>query len=98
MALTRRQFLLRSTAALCGTGLATAGYTTLIEPYWLDFPEISMPIRNLPDHLRGTTLMQISDIHIGRWVDDDFLIKSLRDAGFLNPDFVVYTGDFVSFM
>jgi len=97
MSITRRQFLARSTAAVFAAGATTLGYTTLVEPYWLEYPEISMPIRNLPTALEGKTLMQISDMHIGRWVDDDYLIESLQEAGFLNPDFDVYTADFVSY-
>ena len=56
-----------------------------------------MPMRNLPAGLQGKTVMQISDIHIGRRVSKEFLIKSLTKASSFEPDFVVYTGDFVSY-
>lgn len=55
-----------------------------------------MPIKNLPDGLAGKTLMQISDIHIGKRFDYNFIIDSFAKAKELNPDFVVYTGDYVS--
>jgi predicted MPP superfamily phosphohydrolase len=55
-----------------------------------------MPIKNLPDGLAGKTLMQISDIHTGKRFDYRFLIRSFKKAVQFNPDFVVYTGDYVS--
>ncbi|MEM9775984.1 MAG: metallophosphoesterase [Chloroflexota bacterium] len=56
-----------------------------------------MPIKNLPSDLVGKTLMQVSDVHIGRRVDSDYILDSFKQAQGLNPDFVVYTGDFVAF-
>jgi predicted MPP superfamily phosphohydrolase len=97
MLITRRQFLTYSAATLLIGSSATLGYSVLVEPYWLEFPQLIMSIQNLPSHLEGKTLMQISDMHIGQGVSDDYLIDSLRQAGLLNPDFVVYTGDFVSY-
>ena len=40
--------------------------------------------------------MQISDIHIGERFDYHFIIKSFQKAKEFDPDFVVYTGDYVS--
>ncbi len=67
------------------------------EPHWVEFPLVPMPIRNLPNDLEGKTLMQISDIHIGRRVSADYLIEAFQQAADVQPDFVAYTGDFVSF-
>ena len=39
--------------------------------------------------------MQISDLHVGTRFDWKFLIDSFKKAEKLEPDFVVYTGDFV---
>jgi uncharacterized protein len=55
-----------------------------------------MPVKNLPNHLEGKTLMQISDIHIGNRFDSHFVIDAFKKAKTLNPDFVVYPGDYVS--
>jgi predicted MPP superfamily phosphohydrolase len=79
-------------------GVATlAGiYAWQIEPFWLEFVKVKMPIRNLPKDLEGKTLMQISDIHVGKRFDHRYIIESLRKATELSPDFVVYTGDYVS--
>ncbi len=41
--------------------------------------------------------MQISDIHVGNEIDPDFLSSQLQRVQELSPDFVVYTGDFISY-
>lgn len=78
-------------------GLLTGLYTWQIEPFWLEFVRVNMPVRNLPDRLVGKTLMQISDIHVGNRFDRKYLVDSFKKAQQYNPDFVVYTGDFVSY-
>ena len=56
-----------------------------------------MPVRNLPEALVGKTLMQISDTHVGTRFPRSYLVESFQKAQALNPDFVVYTGDFVNY-
>jgi uncharacterized protein len=89
----RRKFFKR----LLETGLVTALYTWQIEPFWLEFVRIKMPIKNLPKELVGKTLMQISDMHVGDRFNHNFISDSFKEAQKLSPDFVVYTGDFVSY-
>lgn len=92
----RRKFL-KGMAGLTGVGLLAGFYSWQIEPFWLEFVKVKMPVKNLPDELVGKTLMQISDIHVGDRFDYQYIIDSFKDAQKLNPDFVVYTGDFVSY-
>lgn len=92
----RRKFLNRSFWGLTGLGLFSGLYAWQIEPFWLEFVKVKMPIKNLPKDLVGKTLMQISDIHIGNRFDHNFVIDSFKKAKAYNPDFVVYTGDYVS--
>ena len=56
-----------------------------------------MPLKNLPKQLIGKTLMQISDLNVGNTFDYNYIIKSLIEAQNYNRDFVVYTGDYVSY-
>ncbi len=92
-----RRIILKSLAGLTGGGAITGLYTWKIEPYWLEFVHLDMPIYNLPSQLAGKTLMQISDIHVGNRFDNDYLARSMKRATRLQPDFVVYTGDYVSY-
>lgn len=82
---------------LIGLAFIPALYSWQIEPFWLEFTKHKMPIPHLPEHLEGKVLMQISDIHVGNRFNWEFLIESFKKAKKLNPDFVVYTGDFVSY-
>lgn len=92
----RRKFIQRTLFGVAGAGLVTGLYSWQIEPFWLEFVKMKMPIKHLPDGLVGKTLMQISDIHVGKRFDHQFIIRSFNKAKAFNPDFVVYTGDYVS--
>lgn len=92
----RRSFI-KGIAVLGGAGLLTGVYSWQIEPFWLEFVKVKMSIKNLPDHLIGKTIMQISDMHIGNRFDRQFIIDSFLEAKNYKPDFVVYTGDFISY-
>jgi uncharacterized protein len=92
--LTRRQLL---TAGVATLGAAVGGYTWLIEPHWVQVARRRMPLPGLPPELRGRTLLQVSDLHVGPRVDPEYLIRALRTAAALAPDFVVVTGDFISY-
>ncbi len=70
--------------------------TFWIEPHWLHVVRRDLPIRNLPPQWQGRTLMQICDIHVGRQVSDDYLIRSFQLAASFAPHVVVMPGDFVS--
>ena len=93
----RRKFIKRTLWSTVGIGALSGLYTWQVEPFWLEFVRKKMPIKNLPDDLRGKTLMQISDIHVGNRFDYSYIIESFEKAKSFKPDFVVYTGDYVSY-
>lgn len=80
-----------------GIGVLSGLYAWQIEPFWLEFVKKKMPFSNLPNNLIGKTLMQISDIHVGNRFDYHYIIESFKKAQTFEPDFVVYTGDYVSY-
>lgn len=92
----RKTFVKKSLLSFAGISVISSLYTWKIEPYWLEFVHHTMSIKNLPKHLEGKTLMQISDIHVGKRFDHQYLIESLKKAKSYNPDFVVYTGDYIT--
>lgn len=93
--ITRRRFL-RAAALASGLGMGMGIYTWRWEPHWVELVERRMAVANLPDGLRGARLVQLSDLHIGPRVDDDYLLRVFKQVRELSPDFVVYTGDFTS--
>ncbi|ARV14589.1 metallophosphoesterase [Polaribacter sp. SA4-12] len=93
----RRKFIKNTLITGIGASLVGGFYSWQIEPFWLEFVKVKMPIKNLPKDLIGKTLMQISDVHVGNKFDYEYIIDSFKKARLYNPDFVVYTGDFVSY-
>jgi predicted MPP superfamily phosphohydrolase len=91
--MTGRKFIKSIILAVIAIGL----YAWTIEPFSVEYTQIKMPVHNLPKSLAGKTIMQISDLHIGERISDDFFIKEFKKAQKLQPDFVVYTGDYVSY-
>ncbi|GGK70037.1 hypothetical protein GCM10011405_17610 [Rufibacter glacialis] len=92
----KRRTFLNAVTGLTGIGVLSGLYAWQVEPFLLEFVELEMPIKQLPEELNGKTLMQISDIHVGKRFDHQFLINSFKKAQAYAPDFVVYTGDYVS--
>ena len=91
----RRNFLRASGAAVvaaAGTGL----YTWRVEPQWVEFVHHQLPIAHLPGSLAGKTLIQISDVHVGPRVDDEYVAETFRAVARLAPDIVVITGDLIT--
>jgi predicted MPP superfamily phosphohydrolase len=70
-------------------------YTWRVEPEWLEVVERRLPVARLPPDLAGRTLVQLSDLHVGS-VDETYLVDTLQRTAALGPDFVVFTGDFVT--
>lgn len=91
----RRKFI-GASAAIVTTGAGLFGYTTIIEPHWLEVVRRDLPISNLPPVLNGATLAHVSDVHACSYVDEAYLSSSLARLSAISPDIVVLTGDFVS--
>ncbi len=92
----RRAFLARVTG-LVGAGCGMASYAWGIEPHWTEVVRQDLPVAGLPSELRGRLLVQISDLHVGPVVDDDYLVACLQRVAALAPDILTLTGDFLSY-
>jgi uncharacterized protein len=93
--LSRRRFLapLPALAAYAAVGL----YTWRVEPHWIEITHRDLPVRQLPAAREGRTLAFLCDLHAGPQVDDEYLISVLRRTSALQPDLVVFGGDYVTF-
>lgn len=91
--ISRRHFV-----AIGGTLLANATglYAWRVEPHWIVVVTRPLAIAGLPSTLEGHTLVQLSDIHVGEEVDDDFLRDGFDIVNRLEPSFVAITGDFMT--
>src|SRR6478736_2937093 len=86
--LSRRSWLKRAIVGGTGVVLGTGAYTHWIEPYWVEIVRRDLPVAGLPIGLRGKTLVQVSDVHIGDRVSDSFLIHSFKQIAEWKPDIV----------
>jgi len=93
----RRKFIRQTVLGTIGLGITTGIYSWQVEPFWVEFVKKKIPVQNLPGELIGKTLIQISDLHIGNRFDYHYIIDAFKKAQEFQPDFVVYTGDFVSY-
>ncbi|MEO0868419.1 MAG: metallophosphoesterase [Cyanobacteria bacterium J06642_11] len=58
---------------------------------------ITIPIRELPAQLEGKVIVQLSDLHYDDgYLSDRMLEQAIATIPTLNPDLVVFTGDFVT--
>jgi predicted MPP superfamily phosphohydrolase len=92
-----RRHLLGSAVAATASALGVGLYTWQVEPHWLEVVRRPLPIEGLPAALRGATLAQLSDIHVGPRVADRYVLATFRRVTALAPDIVAYTGDFTSY-
>ena len=53
-------------------------------------------IAELPKELDGTTIAQVSDMHVGRFTNGDVLQKMVRMVNDLRADLVLLTGDLIN--
>ena len=63
-------------------------FTVNDERIWLDA---------LPSEFHGLRIVQISDIHHGLFLPQEWLSDAIRQANRLNPDVIALTGDFVTY-
>jgi len=59
--------------------------------------ENKLLIHNLPRSLEGYKIVQISDMHLGRWYSNKPLQKAYEIVDSLSPDLIVFTGDLVNY-
>lgn len=57
--------------------------------------EVKLP--HWPKELSGLSLVQLSDIHFGKYINLDYLRILVAEAKKLKPDIFALTGDFISF-
>jgi hypothetical protein len=93
----RRRFLRRALGSAAAVAAGTGLYAWRIEPRWVEFVERTLPIAGLPEALVGRRLVQLTDVHVGQRVDDDYVLDVFDRVRALAPDIVAFTGDFTDY-
>lgn len=55
--------------------------------------KLEIELENLPDHWKGKTIVQLSDVHLGHFYGTKFLKDLVRSVNALNPELIFITGD-----
>ena len=55
---------------------------------------VEIPLAGLPRALDGFTVLQVSDLHVGRMMKNGRVAAIAAEAAALKPDLLVFTGDF----
>ena len=92
----RRLFFTRTmAAATAGAAVAVVGQGVHAAVAGPRLFKVDIPLERLSPHMDGTTIVQISDIHVGRGVGREYVRNVVARVNALNPDMVVITGDLV---
>jgi predicted MPP superfamily phosphohydrolase len=94
----RRDFLklLKAGAISLGALVAGgAGWSYLVEPGWLQIENVSLKLPRLTPQFYGTRIAQISDIHVGGWMNSERLQHAVDLVIAEKPDLLLVTGDFL---
>jgi predicted MPP superfamily phosphohydrolase len=57
--------------------------------------EVEVRLRRLPKELHGTTIVQLTDVHVGPTIRRDFIERIVAQTNAQNPDVIAITGDLV---
>lgn len=91
--LERRHFLRHSLAVVPALGVAGVGHGIHSSGAQTHIPVIPLNYPHLPADLEGLKILQISDMHIGPYIQLADLEKLLERARTLAPDLILITGD-----
>ena len=94
----RRDFLKllkAGTISLGALAAGGAGWSFLIEPGWIQIENVTLNLPRLTSQFFGTRIAQISDIHMGGWMNSDHLQRAVDLVIAEKPDLLLLTGDFL---
>src|SRR5258706_5745195 len=91
-----RRKLFRRLITAATLPLASGAYGTEVEPFWIDWHDVPMPIRDLPKSFDGFRITQLTDLHAGPYVPMSYLSGVVDRVIKSKPDLVIVTGDLVN--
>ncbi|MFZ5441563.1 MAG: metallophosphoesterase [Myxococcota bacterium] len=92
--LTRRRLLLGLSAAAAAPLVSRAERGPATE--YFELAQVELSLTSLDPAHDGLRIVQLSDLHVGSGVPDGRIISAIREVNALQPDLVVFTGDFVT--
>lgn len=95
--ITRRDFLklVKFLGWTTAASFIASFYTSELEPSWVEVTQVEIPLGSLPIAFDGYRIAQISDVHIGGWMNRERLAHVVDLVLEQKPDLVLMTGDYV---
>ncbi len=93
----RRQFMQNTGWALAGVPFLLVTRGVFHTTYDFRVHNVQIPLNKLGSEFNGFTIIQLSDLHAGSFINSESFAKARRIIEGLNPDLIVMTGDFVNF-
>lgn len=63
----------------------------------IDLVEIEIPIKNLGWNFNNFKILNLTDIHLGQWINPEYLDELIDYVNTLNVDLITLTGDYFSY-
>jgi predicted MPP superfamily phosphohydrolase len=82
---------------IAALGLLGYGYSTDWEMNWIEITNLTLKLPRLDSAFRGIRLVQISDFHIGQWINRERLDRVFKLALEQKPDYFLLTGDYLEY-
>lgn len=76
-------------------GFMGYAYGTELEMNWIEVTNIPLKLHRLDPAFEGLRLAQVSDFHVGQWMNKKRLDRVIRMALEEAPDYFILTGDYV---
>src|SRR5262245_25043725 len=92
----RRKLMNAAGNTLAAAPFAVAGFGLLVQRTDFQTREVEIPITNLPPDLRGLRILQLTDIHLGPYLDERDLERVIDESRNLRPHLAVVTGDLIT--
>lgn len=73
------------------------GYSTEVEMNWIEITKLTLKLPRLDPAFQGLKLVQLSDFHLGQWINKERLDRVFKLALEQAPDYVILTGDYLEY-
>ncbi|HMU98493.1 MAG: metallophosphoesterase [Chitinophagales bacterium] len=95
--ISRLTFFYKSALVLGGSLFGGFIYGVIKGAYNIRTNYIKIKIKSLPDEFKQLKIVQISDLHVGNFLNTHHLENMVQKINDEKPDFVFFTGDLVNF-
>lgn len=94
--ISRKDFLKKAGVVAAAIPFGTLLFGMMKSAYDYTIKREKLNINNLPNEFKGLKIVQISDLHVGSFLDDEPLKKAVNLINEQQPDIIFFTGDLVN--